>query len=306
VNKIVMRSSLVVVALAVLSGSASPARAQVEPERLRIDWTSGVLLQGELASTDFILDTSPFGGTRTERRGGWLDVDPALWFGFETTYRLSDHFSLSGSWMHSRSRFRVQYPALTSDEGTFDLEGLILAGDDFNNAGLDVNAVSAMSDAITDVYLGSLVWEVPILGRWAFPYASVGGGIYRIKSDGPVINTRYEDAEPATLEQLEVNDIDPALAGGLATFSVDATDFVVSVGGGFRASISQRWGCDLFFEDLIRIQADHSEVDSESPPVDPEAGRLLEMSFVGKSGQIHNFGVRLAINYAFWPRDRPR
>ncbi len=285
---------------------AMPASAQVEPDRLRFKWTSGVLLTGELGSSDFVLDTSPFGGARTERTGGWLDVDPSIWYGVETTWRFSDRLTVAGSWMHSRGRFRVQYPALATEEGTFDLEGLLLAGQDFNNAGTEVISVSGMNDALTDVLIASLTWELPLFRRWAFPFASVGAGLYKIKSDGNVIEVKYQGAEPTANEQLEIYGIDGNAAGGIATFSVDALDPVVSIGGGVRASISQRWGASIMFEDLIRIGADHSEIDSATGEVDPEQGRLIQTSFVGKKGEIHNVGIRIALNYAFWPSQRPR
>ena len=93
--------ALVTAALAFVLSTAIEAKAQVEPERLRFDWVTGVLLSGELASSTFVFDTTPFGGDRTERSGGWLDIDPSLWFGLETTWRLNSRFSVSGSWMHS-------------------------------------------------------------------------------------------------------------------------------------------------------------------------------------------------------------
>ena len=298
--------ALVAATLAFVLSTAIEASAQVEPERLRFDWVTGVLLSGELASSTFVFDTTTVGGDRTERSGGWLDIDPSLWFGLETTWRLNSRFSVSGSWMHSTGRFRVQYPALASDEGNFDLEGLLLAGEDFNNAQTDALARSAMSDALTDVFLASLVYETSLLNRWAFPYFSAGAGLYRLKSDGPVIDIVYDGAIPTRFEIVEILGIDPLAASGIHSFSIDATDPVISLGGGLRASISSRWGFDLMFEDLIRLGVDHSDIDGATPDANPDEGRLISTTFTGKTGTIHNIGVRLAVNYAFWPDQRPR
>jgi hypothetical protein len=285
---------------------AAPVSAQIEREKLRFDWIGGVLMTGEIASSDFVFDTTPFGGERTERTGGYLDIDPSIWYGLETTWRHSDRISFSASWMHARSRFRVVYPALTREGGDFDLEGLILAGQDFQNAALDVEATSAMNDALVDVYLASAMYEVPMMSRWVFPYFSLGGGLYKVKSDGNIIEVKYKGDPPPAYETLEIFDIDPFAASGVPAISVDELDFMVSLGVGLRASISQRWGADLMFEDLVRLGADHSDLDSSTPDVDPDQGVFLATSFRGREGTIHNFGIRLAVNYAFWPYDRPR
>ena len=263
-------------------------------------------MTGDLASSDFVLDTTPFGGERTDRTDGVLDVDPSIWYGIETVYRLSDRFSISGSWMHARSRFRVEYPALSRDEGAFDLEGLILAGQDFTNAAFGTEATSAMNDAVMDAYVAALVFETPVFDRWAFPYVSLGAGAFKLKSDGYIIETKYKGDPPPTFEALDVFGIDPFEASGIPRIALAKLDPLVTLGFGMRASISRNWGADLQFEDLVRLGTDQSVLDSATDDVDPDAGVLLQTVFRGRKGNVHNFGIRLSVNYAFWPFNRPR
>ncbi len=296
-----MRKVSALVALGLLSIAGS-ARAQNAPDLFRFDWIGGVLLTGDLANAAFVADFTSFGGTRTERTGGHVDVDPSPWYGFETTYRINDRFSISGTWMHSRGRFRIQYPALSSEEGTFDLEGLLLAAEDFQNFGTGSRAESAMNDAVTDVFLASLVYEIPILRRWAFPYATAGAGAYKLKSDGAVVEVKYEEEIPARLEGLLASGGNPLELQGISVFGIDALDPVIAVGAGIRVSLSDRWGVDVVAQDLMRLEADHSDIDASSTgEVDPESFRFYQTTYRGKKGTIHNFGFNLALNYAFWP-----
>jgi hypothetical protein len=297
----VVRKISMLVALGLLA-VAGTVRAQHAPDLFRFDWVGGFLLTGDLAEAGFVADFSTFGGARTERTDGRLDVGPSPWYGVEATYRINDHYSISGSWMHSRARFRIEYPALAAEEGVFDLEGLLLAGEDFQNFGSESRAESAMNDAITDVFLASLTYEIPILRRWAFPYVSVGAGVYKLKSDGAVIEVRYEGEIPARLEGTLAAGGNPLEFLGISVFGVDSVDPVLSVGGGMRVSLSERWGVDVVVQDLMRIGADHSDIDAASTgEVDPEAFRLYQTTFSGRKGTLHNLGISLAMNYAFWP-----
>ncbi len=278
------------------------AQAQVKPDLLRIEWVSGIFIQGDMASAAFEFDTTPFGGVAVEREDGSLDVDPAFLYGLRTDYRLSNRFSLSGSWMHAVGQYRVEFPALATDPGNFDLEGLILGMFDFV-ASDDGRLSSAMSDARIDVYQAALRYEIPLLGRWAFPYVTAGSGLYTQKSDGAVIRSQYEEDPPVFFETLIAAGQDPLQGVGISRFTIDQKNWILSFGGGIRASMSDRWGVDLQFEDIVQMGADFTDIDASStPPADAiNSGRLFSTTFVGNEGAIHNFTLRFALNYAFWP-----
>src|SRR6187401_37247 len=86
-------------------------RAQYKPpDLIRFTGIGGVLLSGDMASATFIADFTPFGGEFTSRTGGKMDVDPSFLGGLAGTYRLNQHFSFAGTWLHSRGRLRVTFP----------------------------------------------------------------------------------------------------------------------------------------------------------------------------------------------------
>jgi hypothetical protein len=294
--------------LAVCLGGPERALAQHALDRARIEWVSGYLDQGSMADVSFVLDISAFQGPVIGRSDGRLDVDPSPWYGLRGTYRLNERVSLGATWMHSRGRYRVQFPALATIDGNFDLEGLILAGEDFQSQGQPgVRAESAMSDALTDLYLASVSYEVPVLRRWAFPYLTVGAGRFTQKSDGDVIRLQYESTVPARLEPYENNGLNAAGAYGLSVFQIDASDWALSVGGGMRVAISDRWGVSVGIEDIVRINADLTHLDATStPPPSPLLGAPYSTTFAGRDGTIHNFALRVAVNYAVWPFGAPR
>lgn len=287
---------------------AAPARAEKPQDLIRFEWISGFLLQGSSADASFTLDSSTFGGTVTERTGGKLDVDPSVMFGLRGTYRLTDRVTLSGSYMHSRGRYRVQFPALASVDGTFDLEGLILAGQDvINQAAVDVRAESAMSDALTDVYLATIQYEFPTLNHRAFPYFSFGGGLFTQKSDGDVIRLQYETNIPTSVESTENLGLNPISASGLSVFSIDQTNFTLAFGAGIRVALTEKWGVDVQFEDMLRMGVDLTDLDAAStPPPDVTQARFYSTTFSGADGTVNNFGIRFAVNYALWPFQAPR
>ncbi|NNE44932.1 MAG: hypothetical protein HKN12_12055 [Gemmatimonadetes bacterium] len=288
--------------------AAGPVSAQQPQDLIRFEWISGFLLQGSSADAAFILDTTTFGGTLTERTDGTLDVDPSVMFGMKGTYRLSERVTLAASYLHSRGRYRVQFPALASIDGTFDLEGLILAGEDFINQGeVDVRAESAMSDALTDVYVASLQYEFPTLRNRAFPYFSVGGGLFTQKSDGNVIRLEYETNKPSRIELVENLGLNPISGSGLSVFSIDEKNMLLSFGAGIRVLLSDKWGADLQFENLLRMGVDLSDINASStPPPDVTQGQFYSTTFTGAEGTVNSLGIRVALNYALWPFGAPR
>ena len=285
------------------------ARAQTAPDKVRFEWLGGVLFQGSMASATFQLDTTPFGGILISRTGGSLDVDPSFSYGLRSTYRLQPRFSLEATWLHSEGRYRVLFPAEATEAGDFDLEALLLAGFDFQTGqtGGGSRAQSALSLAKTDFMLGGLRYEIPALDRWLFPYASLGAGVFRQRSDGNVFHLEFEGDVPSNITLGEMSGQDPLASAGISIFSINSPDWLLGVTGGARASISPRWGVEVELSDLVRMNADLTHIDATStPPPDVDSFRLYQTTFEGVDGIIHNWAVHLAVNYAVWPYGSPR
>ena len=282
--------------------------AQLEPEKWRVEALSGYLTQGEVADASFAWDFTNFGGAADTRTGGFLDVDPALWFGLRATRRLNERLSVNASWMNSKAKYRVQFPAEASVEGNFDLEGMLLATSDFGSQQTGTGrAESAMSQAITNLLLVSATFEWTALERWAYPYVSLGGGVWDQYSDGDVIQFEYETDVPANVQDAESFGINTVEQQGLSVFTVDQRNPVVSIGAGCRVSLGNKWGVDVQVEDVVRLGTDYEYLnDVSTPPPDPTQGRFFQTEFQGKSGVVHNFGFRIGIAYAVWPYGRPR
>lgn len=300
-------------ALLAVGLSAADAYAQKALELMRFQGASGILIQGNIAKAELFADFSAFGGQITERSNGDLDVDPTFWSGLEGTYRLSERLSLGGSWMHSRGRYRITFPSLSRDPGEFDLEGFILAAQDFSTQAIGGSrAERAMTDAITDTYLLSATFEIPHLRRNFFPYARVGAGMFRQKSDGHIFRFEFEGPRPPGFQISEIFGGSVERDGfGLPDLTVDETNLLISFGGGVRASLGSKWSCELSLEDLVRVSPELSNLTGEVPrPDEGEGGPNQRFFAVGvraaDASLIHNFGVRLAIGYAIWPFGVPR
>jgi Outer membrane protein beta-barrel domain len=292
--------------LALPALAAAPAFAQTEADLARFEWIGGLFLQGTLASASFSFDTTPLGGILVNGEGGTLDVDPTFLYGIRASYRIASRWSLSFSWMRAQAAYRVQTPSRSRDGGNFDLEGLILGLFDFQQATTG-HLASVMSDAHIDTYLASARYEIPVFGRWGFPYLSVGTGLYRQKSESNVFRSDYSSDPPAIYQPIFAAGGDPLQIIGVSQFSIDSTDLLVSVGTGLRASLSNRWGVDVGVEDMIQVGADYSGIDAASTPApDPDNNRLFSTTFRGKKGLIHSFAIHAALDYAFWPWGRPR
>lgn len=296
--------------------AASTASAQTESDLLRFEWITGVYQQGDMAGASFEFDLTQFGGAQITRDGGTLDTDPAFWFGVRTHYRLNNRWSVNASWMHAQSRYRVEFPARASDPGNFDLEGLILGVFDSGPFGQEHPFGSAVSNARIDMYMTGVRYEIPTFGGWAFPYFNVGTGLYQQRSDDAVFRMDFEGDPHPIFEPAVAAGQDIVQGLGVSSFHIDATDWLVTAGAGLRVSLSQRWGATLEVEDFMQLGADYSDIDEASTPsvldLDPNAPpppgglRLFSTTFNGKTGLIHSYGVRLALNYAFWPASRPR
>ncbi|MGH2571773.1 MAG: hypothetical protein ACRDGR_11130 [bacterium] len=303
-----MWKSRFLLVLAVLS-SATTAAAQRGPEKVRIEWITGLLRQGDLAEASLTADFGALGGGAFHRDQGTLSVDAAILYGLQGTWRVGEHLSFAGSWTHSRGRFQIEFPSLGSTEGTFDLEGLLLASLDFQSQQLQTaEAERAMTDAVTDIYLTTATWEFPSLNRWLFPYLRAGGGIFQQKSVGNVIQFEFNGPLPPQVEQEEGVAGQPIeTAWGLSIFQVDETNPVLSLGGGFRASLGRQWGVDTSIETLTRFGVDTTYLnDVGTPPPDPSMFRFFSTSFAGKTGTVNNLGVRVSLTYALWPDGAPR
>jgi len=282
---------------------------------MRFEWLGGVYLQGAMADAAFEFDLTQFGGVAITRDGGALDVDPAFAFGLRTHYRLNDRWSLNGTWMHAQARYRVEFPAEASDPGNFDLEGLLLGVFDTGPFSQDFPFGSAVSNARIDLYSVGVRYEVPTFDGWAYPFASLGAGMYRQRSDDDVFRLDFEGDPNPVLEPGVAAGLDVVQLLGVSQFRIDSTDPLVTLGAGLRVSLTQRWGATLEVEDFVQVGADYTDIDATSTPSvagqDPNAPvsgtpRLFSTTFNGKEGLIHSFGVRLAVNYSFWPYARPR
>jgi hypothetical protein len=309
-----VRHSLIFAPSLLLSWLVPQAWAQRPLDLVRIHGTGGFLLQGNVGTSDFTADFSNFGQGVIQRTNGKLDVDPSFWGGIEGTYRLTRRLSVGASWMHSRGRLRVTFPALSRDPGDFDLEGFVLAASDFlqQSAFGGSRPERAMSDALTDVYMGSATYELPGLYKIFFPYATVGLGMFRQVSEGPVFKLEYEGALPPAAEIV-------TLAGGnwereafgLPELFIDETNMVASLGGGVRAALGSKWSAEVRIEDLIRISPGLENLQGSVPLPDPDdpgaAFRVFSVSVApSDAALIHNFGVRLSLGYAVWPYGAPR
>jgi opacity protein-like surface antigen len=294
--------------LLVLAAVPETVSAQPDPGRMRFEWTTGYLNTGALGEVDFIFDSSGFGGPVVARDQGTLDVDPALWYGATATYRVNRKLSLAASWMHSEGRYRATFPALASIEGVLDLEGYILAVQDFAfQQNPDQKPSSAMSKALSDLFMVSASYEFEALNGWMSPFFTVGAGLFTQRSADRVISLEFGSVVPENVQTSENLGVDPLSSFGLSSFVIDDTNPAVSIGGGLRVAISERWAVHAQVEDLIRLGADLTYIDDTSTP-EPDilTGRLFSTTFRGTEGSIHNFGVRLGIDYAIWPFSRPR
>jgi hypothetical protein len=305
------------VAAALLSSfpGARPGFAQSSIDLMRIQPTAGVLAQGTFGTSTFYADFRDFGGQEVERTGGDVDVDPSLVAGLEGSYRLNSTFTLGASWLHSSGRYRVTFPALSRDPGEFDLEGFILAAQDFATPQIGGSRTEqAMSDAITDMFMATVTMETARMRRHFFPYFVLGAGIFRQVSDGPVFQFQYEGVPPPGLTTEEAlgfsleRDI-----YGLPEIYVDETNILVNAGAGVRASLGKKWAFELRIEDLMRINPDLESMRGEVPrPSDDQEGGVFQQQLFAVSVEpsesqvIHNLGVRVAVGYAIWPFGAPR
>ncbi|HET9888589.1 MAG TPA: hypothetical protein VFR10_13865 [bacterium] len=270
-------------------------------------------MHGDIATADLIADFSGFGGERITRTDGKMDVDPSFFGGLAGTYRLNQHVTFAGTWLHSRGRLRVTFPALSRDPGDFDLEGFILAASDQTQQFLGGSrATSAMADAISDFYLLSGTYELSPISKRFIPYATLGGGILREVSDGPVFKLDYEGALPPLAETMQI-------AGqsweenifGLPMISLDETNPVVTIGGGVRVTLGSKWNAGFEIEDLIRINPDFQSLSGSVPPPNPggEGGDLRPFGVTVEPSDamiVHNLGFRFSLGYALWPFGAPR
>jgi hypothetical protein len=301
--------------LLLLLGIAPPSPAQTALDLMRFQPTLGILQQGSSGSATFYANFTDFGGVEVTRTGGDLDVDPSFMGGIEGTYRLNSTFTLAGSWLHSRGRYRVTFPSLSRDPGEFDLEGFILAAQDFSSQQTGgVRAESAMSDAVSDVFMLSGTAETARMGRRFFPFATFGVGLFRQVSDGPVFEFEFDGSAPPGT--------DIAAAGGytleqtlygLPLISVDETNPLVSLGVGLRASLGSRWGCEVRVDDLMRINPDLESLRGSVPPPDentdlgPFPFQIFAVSVEPNDAAIiHNLAFRVSVGYAIWPFGAPR
>jgi hypothetical protein len=294
-----------------LSICPSSTRAQQPSDLVRFQGIGGILVHGDIGTASFIADFTQFGGDSTGRVGGTVDVDPSFYGGFSGTYRFNEHFSVAGTWLHSRGRLRVTFPALSEDPGDFDLEGFILAASDFTQQQFGGSrAESAMSDAISDFFLVSGRYELSPVSRRFYPFVSFGGGILREVSDGPVFKLRYEGALPPPAEFSQISGVNwEEEFFGLPFIFLDETNPVISIGGGIRVSLGSNWSAGVEIEDLIRIDPDLQSLSGSVPPPDPvnDPGRVFAVTVIpSEETLIHNIGVQLSVGYAVWPFGAPR
>ncbi len=297
----------VALVLAAIALCATSALAQTEMDRWRVEAVTGVYYQGDMADATFQLDTTPFNGTLVQRDGGNLDVDPAFMNGLRVNYRVNQRLSVNAAWMHAEADYRVQFPALASDPGNFDLEGLILGVLDQGVGGAQP-VDDAASEAKIDTYVVTARYEFPILNRWAFPYFTLGGGLYKQKSVGSVFRLEFEEDIPSFFQPIYAQGQDPLQTIGISRFAIDATDWLIAAGTGIRCSLNDRWGVEASGEYLLQLGADFTDLDSKStpPPGTTSFNQLFQTTFQGVNGSISNFSIRIGVTYAFWPADRPR
>jgi len=269
-------------------------------------------MHGDIASATLIADFTPFGGDLTTRTGGKMDVDPSFFGGLAGNYRLNQHFSFAGTWLHSRGRLRVTFPSLSRDPGDFDLEGFVLAASDQISEFVGGSrAQSAMSDAVSDFYLVSATYELSPFSKRFFPFATLGGGILHEVSDGPVFKLTYEGVPPPPAELLQIAGGNWEEDGfGLPFIFLDETNPVVTLGGGLRVALGSKWNAGFEIEDLIRINPDFQSLNGSVPPPDPEGEGSLRVFAVTTEGSdatvVHNLGFRFSVGYALWPYGAPR
>jgi hypothetical protein len=294
--------------IVVLAGLPAAVRAQPDPGRVRFEWAAGYVNTGTLGEVDFDFDASGFGGLVVSRDGGTLDVDPALWYGAKGSYRLTRRFSVAASWMHSEARYRATFPALASIDGVLDLEGYILATQDFAFGGNpDQRPAAAMAVALSDLYMVSATYEFSALNGWMSPFFTLGAGLFTQRSDGRVISLEFGRSVPEAYQTATNLGADPLSAVGLSSFVIDDTDPAVSLGAGLRVAVAERWSVHMQVEDVARLGADLTYIDASSTPApDISQGRLFSTRFRGAEGTVHNFAVRVGIDYALWPFSRPR
>ena len=284
-----------------------PASAQTETARWTGEFLAGLLVQGELATARFAADFSGFGGNVVVRQGGTLDVVPTGMFGVRTGYRVANNLYLLASWQHSEGRYRIVFPALASDTGDFNLEGLILAGNDFLFAGPDTRAESATSTAVSDFYLASVRFEFPTMDGWFFPYMTTGAGWFTQRSQGDVIEVTFQGELPPFEQFAEIAGINTVGLSGLSVFKIHSSEPLFSIGAGFRASLGKKWGVTFEIQDMMRIKADLSSINASATPFPPEPPQQIwATAFEGTEGIIHNLSIAMSANYAFWPYGAPR
>jgi hypothetical protein len=295
--------------LAALLAQVGPAAAQWAPDLLRVQLVSGILMQGDFGEADLVADFTDFTeAAYTVRNNGSMDVDPSPLMGLEVTYRLKERITLGASYLHSRGHYRAQWDSQSEDGGTFDLESFLLMTLDWvaQTQGSS-RPIQAMSNAMTDIYMGSVAYELPLLRRYLFPYLTAGVGLFRQQSDGTVIRFDWEGAPPAFKEQLDLVGLSVEEDGfGVPLFNVDETNFLTSFGAGARVSITKRWGAEIRIEDLIRWGVKNDGIEASTPPPDRQGGRVFSMTTRSKDGAIHNLSARIALIYAFWPFGAPR
>jgi hypothetical protein len=291
--------------------SPSSTKAQHPSDLVRFQGLGGILMHGDIATATFIADFTQFGGELTSRTGGTMDVDPSFYGGLSGTYRFNEHFSFAGTWLHSRGRLRVTFPALSEDPGDFDLEGFILAASDFTQQQFGGSrAESAMSDAISDFYLVSGMYELNPVSKRFFPFVTFGGGILREVSDGPVFKLRYEGALPPPAEFSQIAGVNWEEQGfGLPFIFLDETNPLIQIGGGLRVGLGRSWSAGLEIQDLIRINPNLESLEGSVPPpnFETDPGRVFAVSVEPSTETIiHNIGVHLSVGYAVWPFGVPR
>ena len=293
----------------VLALQVSPAAAQLSPELLRFQWISGILMQGNVATGEMISDFTEFVESGyTERTGGELSVDTAFMGGLEVSYRLGERFTVGASWMHSRARYRLEFPALSSDPGNFDFESFLLMSADWvQDFSGGSRPTRGMADAVTDMFFANVTYEIPILERRLFPYWKLGAGIFRQNSDGSVFQLDYEGDPPPFYETLDIFGLSPEeLAYGVPVFEARETNPLVVAGMGVRVSFSSRWSAELRIEDFVRLSPDLSEFNVSTPDPDPEQGRVYGVTLRPEEGMVHNVGVHVSLAYSLWPFGAPR